>query len=155
MTVAIYMKAMVVLILTMEKEIWKMKKGLGVMLGIVIIVAMVSACSKGYETQKTVGGMKIMLTADRYPLVKGDNSMNVKVADFADKAVSDAKVDIRYYMPAMPGMAPMEYSTQAAAKGSSYAFGANIAMEGGWKVDVTVTSPGKAPITATFNVDAR
>ncbi len=58
-------------------------------------------------------------------------------------------------MPAMPGMAPMEFTTQAALKGSAYAFGANIPMEGGWKIDVSVKQPGREPQIVTFNVDAR
>lgn len=121
----------------------------------ITLVAVVVGCTKGYESQKTVGNLSVTLTASRYPLAKGDNSLNVKVADTGGKAVTDAKVEARYYMPAMPGMAPMEFTAQAALKGSDYAFGANIPAEGGWKIDVSVTQPGSAPQTTTFNVDVR
>ena len=132
-----------------------MKKSMLVVVGVLISMALVFGCTKGYQTEKAANDVKIALTADRYPLVKGDNALNIKVTDMAGKSVSDAAVTVRYYMPAMPGMAPMEYTAQAALKGSAYAFGANIPMEGGWKVDVTVTQPGKPAVTATFNVDAR
>lgn len=125
-----------------------------------ITVALVSAgmlfgCSKGYESQKTVDDLKITLSVDRYPLVKGDNTMSLKVADAAGKAVTDAAVNVRYFMPPMPGMAPMDFNTQAALKGDRYLFSANVPMEGGWKAEVSVVRSGKPAATATFNLDAR
>lgn len=113
------------------------------------------ACSKGYESKKSVDDVKITLSVDRYPLVKADNTLNVAVSDASGKTVSDAAVNVRYYMPPMPGMAPMEFNTQAMQKGDKYSFSANIPMEGGWKADVSVARPGKTAATATFNLDAR
>lgn len=124
------------------------------MMAFILAIAL-AACTKGYESQKTAGNFSVTLTANRYPLIIGDNSLGVKVSGSEGKAVTDAKVEARYYMPAMPGMAPMEYTTQAVLAGSAYSFGANIPMEGGWKVDVSITQPGGAPQTVTFNVDAR
>ncbi len=72
----------------------------------ITLVTVVVGCTKGYESQKTTGNLQVTLTASRYPLVKGDNSLNVKVSDTGGKAVTDAKVEARYYMPAMLGMAP-------------------------------------------------
>ena len=115
----------------------------------------VVGCTKGYETKKTAGDLTVTLSAGSYPLVKGDNTLTIKVADSSGKAVTDARVDARYYMPAMPGMAPMEFTTQAMPSGSAYAFKANIPMEGGWRVDVSVTRGDKPEPTVTFNVDAR
>ncbi len=93
--------------------------------------ALVFGCAKGYESQKTADDLTITLSAARYPLVKGDNTLTVKATDTAGKAVKDATVNVRTYMPPMPGMAPMEFTTQATLKGDHYA------------------------VTATFNVDAR
>jgi hypothetical protein len=129
-----------------------------VYLGIVITLvaaAMLFGCAKGYETQKSAGDLKIALSVERYPLIKGDNAMAVKVTDAAGKAVTDAVVNARYYMPPMVGMAPMDYNTQAVLKGERYAFTANVPMEGGWKTEVSVVRPGKPAVSATFNVDAR
>lgn len=113
------------------------------------------ACAKGYESEKRAGDLKITLSVDRYPLVKDDNTMKIKVADSSGILVSDATVNVRYYMPPMPGMAPMDYNTQAVLKGDSYAFSANIPMEGGWKTEVSVVRPGKPAATTIFNLDAR
>jgi hypothetical protein len=58
-------------------------------------------------------------------------------------------------MPPMPGMAPMSSKPGLVLKGDTYRFKANPAMEGTWKTEVKVTRPGKSPVTATFNLDAR
>ncbi len=126
-----------------------------VILSVVLAFAVAAGCSKGYVSEKNVGGMTITLKADRYPLVKGDNTLSLKIADQSGKAVTDAKVDVRFYMPPMPGMAPMDSTTQAMTHGDMYMATVNAGMEGGWKADVTVTQPGKQPVSSTYNLDAR
>ncbi len=121
----------------------------------VFTAAVVLGCSKGYESRKTVDDLTITLGASRYPLVKGDNSLHVKLADTTGKAVPGAQVGVRFYMPPMPGMAPMELSTQGAFTEHVYLFSVNIPVEGGWKAEVSVTRPGKPAATATFNLDVR
>jgi len=111
--------------------------------------------SWGYETQKTTDGLTIMISAGSYPLVNGDNALMAKVTDGSGKPVKDAKVTVRFFMPAMPGMAPMSSTTEAVLKGDVYRFMANVAMEGTWKAEVSVARPGKTPAKATFNLDAR
>jgi len=130
-------------------------KKLVFVLSVVLSLAVVAGCSKGYVSEKNVGGMTMTLKAERYPLVKGDNTITLKVADQSGNAVTDAKVDIRFYMPPMPGMAPMDSTTQAMLHGDMYMATVNAAMEGGWKADVTVTQPGKQPVNSTYNLDAR
>jgi len=134
-----------------------MKKQVLVVLVVVLFAAVLGgwSWSKGYEAQRNASGLNITLTADRYPLVKGDNNLSLKVKDSLGKAVTDAKVDVRFFMPPMPGMAPMEDRVQPQLKGNEYIFTVSVAMEGGWKIEATVTQPGKAPATASFNVDAR
>jgi len=121
----------------------------------VLTVMVVFGCTKGYETKKSAGDLSVILSAGSYPLVKGDNSLTVKITDGAGKPLTDAKVVIRYYMPPMPGMAPMEYQTQAMPSGDAYKFTANIPMEGGWRVDVSAARGDSQFPTTTFNVDAR
>ena len=61
-------------------------------------------CSKGHESTKSAGDLTITLSVARYPLVKSDNTLTVKVTDAAGAAVTDGAVNVRYYMPPMPGM---------------------------------------------------
>lgn len=112
-------------------------------------------CARGYESQKNAGDLKITLSVERYPLVKGDNALAVKVSDASGNPVRDASVTVHYYMPPMPGMAPMDFNAQAVLKGDAYVFSANVPMEGGWKADVSVARQGKPTSSATFNLDAR
>ncbi len=121
----------------------------------VFTAALASGCSTGYESEKTVDDLKVTLGAARYPLVKGDNALRVKLADTAGKPVPGAQVSVRLYMPPMPGMAPMEINTQGAFKEHVYIFSVNLPAEGGWKAEVSVMRPGKPVATATFNLDVR
>ncbi len=133
-----------------------MKKRIMMLFLIAVTAALtVSGCTKGYQTQKTAGDLTVTLSAGSYPLILGDNAITIKIADASGKAVTDAKVGVRYYMPPMPGMAPMEYTVEGTPKGDGYGFTANIAMEGGWRVDVNVVRGDKPSPTVTFNVDAR
>jgi uncharacterized GH25 family protein len=132
-----------------------MKKVLIGFAAIAIAGLVLFGCSKGYEKKTVAGDLTITLSIDRYPLVKGDNMLSVKAVDASGKPVTDATVSVHYFMPAMPGMAPMDFNTQAVLKGDQYVFSANVPMEGGWKTEVSVARPGKPAATATFNIDAR
>jgi nitrogen fixation protein FixH len=111
--------------------------------------------SKGYESQKSAGNNTVTLRAEKYPLIKGDNSISVEITDQAKKPVANAGVKVRYYMPPMPGMAPMAYDVQPVKKGDAHIFSANIPMEGVWKLEVSVVDAGGAESSAIFNLDAR
>ena len=106
--------------------------------------------AKGYENKKAAGKYQVTLKVGSYPLVKGNNTVAVEVADKAGNPVTNAKVSVRYYMPAMPGMAPMSYTAQPVLKGREYGLTADIPMEGGWRFEVSVGDD-----SATFNLDAR
>lgn len=122
---------------------------------VVFAIIIGAGCTKGYRAEKVVDDLKITLSLGSGSLVKGDNTITLTVTDSAGRPVSDATVGVRYYMPPMPGMAPMDYMTQPMRKGDAYLVTANISMEGGWKVEVSVARPGKPTAMATFNLDAR
>lgn len=134
-----------------------MRKRIMILAAMVLVAAVLTgfSFSKGYESSKTREGYAITLKAAKYPLVKGDNEMTVLVADGSGKAVSGAAVEVRYYMPPMPGMAPMDYRVKAAPKGGEYVFLVNIPMEGGWRIEVSVTPASGKAVSAIFNLDAR
>jgi hypothetical protein len=124
---------------------------------VAVVAALVLAVgtSWGYESQKTTGDVTITLSVGSYPLVGGDNDVSVKVTDASGKAVTDAKVSVRFYMPAMPGMAPMTSRPKVSLSGDTYKFKADVAMEGTWKTEIKVKRKGKPSATAVFNLDAR
>ena len=122
---------------------------------VIMTLVLAIGTSWGYETQKTTGGLTLTLSVGSYPLVKGNNELSVKVTDGSGKAVTDAKVKVRFFMPPMPGMAPMSSKTEAVLKGDVYRFSANADMEGTWKTEIVIERPGKSAVTAIFNLDAR
>ncbi|MGW8322951.1 MAG: FixH family protein, partial [Thermodesulfobacteriota bacterium] len=68
--------------------------------------------------------------------------------------ITDARVMVNYYMPPMPRMAPMNYTTRAKWKGESYNATMRFIMAGPWIIRVLATHEGKRAV-AKFNVDAQ
>ncbi len=132
-----------------------MKRHPSVVLIAAIAITMLFGCTKGYESRKSADDLSVTLSVERYPLVKGDNALTVKVKDASGKAVTDGTVTVHYFMPSMPGMTPMDYNTQAVLKDDAYVFSANIPMEGGWKAEISVARPGRPVAAVMFNIDAR
>jgi len=113
-----------------------------------------AAYAKDYEVKKKAGEYEVKVRIDRNPPVVGVNQIKVEVKDASGKYISDAKVKIEYSMPPMPGMAPMNYKTDAQLKGSEYIAKLNFSMAGPWDVVIRITSGGRTS-SIKFNVDIR
>lgn len=111
------------------------------------------AYAKDYEVTKKAGEYDVVVKIDKNPPVVGDNNVTVEVKDASGKYVADAKVKVEYSMPAMPGMPPMNYKTDAEVKGNEYKAKMNLSMAGSWNVTVKITKGGKTS-SIKFNVDA-
>ena len=129
-----------------------MKKVLLSVFAVVMVFGIASA--KDYEVKKKAGDYDVEAKIDRNPPVVGDNHITVEVKDAAGKYVTDAKVVVDYSMPAMPGMPPMNYKTDAELKGNAYKATMNLSMSGPWNIAIKVTKAGRTS-TAKFNIDAR
>ena len=129
-----------------------MKKFAAVM--IVLFLAAGAAFAKGYEVQKKAGEYDVKVAIDKNPPVTGDNEVTVAVKDSEGKSVTDAKVVVDYSMPAMPGMPPMNYKTDAVAKGDVYLATMNLSMAGPWNIAVKITRGGKTS-SLKFTIDAK
>lgn len=113
-----------------------------------------TALAKDYEVKKKAGPYDVAVSIDKNPPVVGDNGIAVKVRDAAGKEVTDATVRIDYSMPAMPGMPPMNYKTDAALSGKEYKASMNLSMAGPWNIAVKVKREGKTA-TMKFSIDVR
>lgn len=129
-----------------------MKKMFAWVLSILILAA--AAEAKELEMKKKAGELDVKLTLKQNPPVVGENDLTVEIKDPAGKPVTDAKVVINYSMPAMPGMPPMNYKTDATLHGDRYQGRMNLSMAGPWNIEVKITRAGKA-VSAKFNVDAK
>ena len=123
---------------------------------ILLIMAVVLIAGVAYakdEYKKKAGDYNVTITLDRSPSV-GQNDVTINIKDAKGKDVTDADVVVEYSMPAMPGMAPMNYKTKAVQKGGSYQARMNLSMAGPWTVNTKITKGGKAQ-SAKINIDAR
>lgn len=129
-----------------------MKKFL--LISLVILLSTGLAFAKGYEVKKKAGEYNVEVTMDRNPPAQGKNNLEVAVKDASGKNVTDAKVLVEYGMPAMPGMHPMNYKTDARIDGSVYKAVLDISMSGPWYVNLKINRAGKWTNTK-FTFDAR
>ena len=112
------------------------------------------AFARGYEVKKKAGEFEAEVRIDRSPPVVGDNQIEIEVKDGSGKTITDAKVLVNYYMPPMPRMAPMNYTTDAKLKGEKYRAKMNFIMSGPWIIAIKMNVGGKMS-TAKFNVNAQ
>ena len=112
------------------------------------------AFARGYEVKKMAGEYEAEVRIDRSPAVVGDNHIEIGVKDARGKPVTDAKILVNYYMPPMPRMAPMNYTTDAKLKGEKYSAKMNFIMSGPWIIAIKMNIGGKVS-TAKFNVNAQ
>ncbi len=117
-----------------------------------VMVALTDA--RGIEVKKWAGELEAGMRIDRSPPVLGDNHIEIELKDSAGKTVTDSKILVNYYMPPMPRMAPMNYTTDAQLRGDKYRAKMNLIMAGPWIIAVKITHGGKTS-TAKFNVNAQ
>lgn len=113
-----------------------------------------TAHGKYLELKKKVGDFEVKAVLKQNPPIVGNNDITVQIKDSSGKAVTDAKVVVNYSMPAMPGMPPMNYKSDAMLQGDQYHARMNFSMAGPWNIEVKVTRTGKT-VSAKFNVDAK
>ena len=85
---------------------------------------------------------------------EGTNKLQIGVTDSASRPVKDAKVDIEYFMPSLPGKPPMmDYHAPAKPSGEGYLTTLNLTMKGQWKATISVARPeGTERMTFDFVV---
>lgn len=112
------------------------------------------AYGKSYEVKKAAGPYNVVVSMDKNPPALGVNGMQIVIRDANRQVVKDAKVVVAYGMPAMPGMAPMSYKTDAVLDGDVYKAVIKISMGGPWQVTVKITRQETvASMKFTFDVN--
>ena len=92
------------------------------------------------------------ITAQK-PLSTGSNKVVVELKK-AGKAITDAKVTLKAFMPAMTGMPAMSSKVEAQNLGDGkYAATLNLAMSGTWQLHIFITpkTGKKSRIKTTLN----
>jgi hypothetical protein len=123
-------------------------------IGLVCLVFAGIAYARDYEVTKKVGQYTVEAAIDRNPPVVGNNNIRVGIKDETGKQVTDAQVRVEYSMPAMPGMPPMNYKTDAQLQGNVYKAVMNLSMAGPWNITVKFRKDDKIR-SMKFNIDVR
>ncbi|WP_353662742.1 FixH family protein [Hydrogenimonas sp. SS33] len=108
-----------------------------------VFVAMVAAAmtlhAAAFQKEVKYRSMKVEMASNK-PLTTGTNHLKLKVIK-SGKPLADAKVALKIFMPAMPGMPYMETKTVAKPAGNgTYEATFNAAMAGTWQVHIFVTT---------------
>ena len=82
-------------------------------------------------------GYDVTLTSDK-SLVVGDNIFFVTLSKDG-KALKNAKVKAKFFMPEMPGMPYMEYVGKAKLVDGKYKMSINLSMSGTWQLHIFIT----------------
>ena len=91
--------------------------------------------SAAFEKVAKSRSAKVLLTSEK-PLTTGNNDVNIVI----DKKYADAKVSIKVFMPAMPGMPHMENKGDAKYLGNgNYEVKVNFSMGGTWQIHIFTT----------------
>jgi len=105
-------------------------------------VACNDSVSEGFSKTGKAGSLNVTYSSTK-PLVIGDNTIEVKITENG-KAVTDAtKVELKIFMPEMPGMPYMENTKLLAPKNDGYSGNVNFSMGGTWQVKIFIEKNGK------------
>ncbi len=92
-----------------------------------------------FEKRAKYRTLKVLITSDK-PLAVGNNRLHLKVIKSA-QPLDRAKVALKIFMPAMPGMPYMESKAIAKPVGTgTYDATVNLPMAGTWQVHIFVTT---------------
>jgi len=97
--------------------------------------------SKGFTKSGKAGSLNVTYSSAK-PLVVGDNTIDVSITE-GGKAVTGAKVELKVFMPEMPGMPYMDEVKTMGASGDNYSGNVNFSMGGTWQVKIFVEKDGK------------
>ena len=106
-----------------------MKKLFKTLLALLITVGFLNA--EPLEQMGQKDGYDVKLTSEK-PLIVGNNEIFVELSKDG-KAVTTAKVKVKFFMPEMPGMPYMEFEDKAELVDGKYKMNANLSMGGTWQ----------------------
>ena len=131
-----------------------MKRIIVILAAMALLLTIGLANAKDYEITKKSGDYTVQIKMDKNPPITGENKMDITIKDTTGKNITDATVGLDYGMPAMPGMAPMNYKATTVLKGESYLATINFSMAGPQFINIKITRGGKSQLVK-LNVDVK
>jgi len=108
--------------------------------------------AKDHELKKKTGGYDVLLKFQKSTFSVGDNPVSIEIMGTSGHQVSDAKVELYYFMPSMPAM---NYTAGARLEKNRYNATVSPTMGGDWKLDLKFTRPGGKTRKVTFSFKAK
>jgi hypothetical protein len=119
-----------------------MKVVLVLTLGLFFVACNDESSSDGFTKSGKAGNLAVTYSSAK-PLVVGDNTIDIKITDNG-KAITDAtKVELKVFMPEMPGMPYMENIKLMKPTLGGYSGNINFSMGGTWQVKIFIERDGK------------
>lgn len=107
-----------------------------------ILISMVFAAlsfGAAWEQSTSVQNVKAVISSEK-PLVVGNNTLLLNLNQ-QNAPIENAQVEVKAFMPSMPGMPAMESKGKAAAQGHGvYKTSVNLDMGGTWQFHIFVTT---------------
>src|SRR5208283_4986718 len=103
------------------------------LIALIVFLTATFAYAKDYEVKGKAGSYTVDVGFDKNPPVKGQNRIEIGIADTALKPVRGATVVVNYLMPSLPGRPPMmEYKTTAVPEEKKYKAVVDLSVSGEW-----------------------
>jgi hypothetical protein len=118
------------------------------------MIFVTSAHGKDFTVKRTVQGYAMDVTINQNPPILGKNEIRVEIKDLHGNPVTESPVTVNYFMPPMPGMAPMNYTVTASLAGPAHKATMDLIMQGPWNIVVRSNIAGKL-IRMTVLIDVR
>jgi len=104
-----------------------------------VMLAFTSLQAAAFEKMVKHRNIKVEMVSEK-PLTTGMNRIELHLFK-RSTPIKDAKVAVKFFMPAMPGMPYMEYKTEAKPIGNGvYEATFNASMGGTWQVHIFITT---------------
>lgn len=92
-----------------------------------------------WEQSTSAQNVKAVVSSEK-PLVVGSNALSVNLNQL-NTPIENAAVEVKAFMPSMPGMPAMESKSKAVAQGHGvYKTSVNLDMAGTWQFHIFVTT---------------
>lgn len=95
----------------------------------------------GFYDKGTTKGIDVEIVSNK-TLIEGNNHIFIKLSKDG-KAITNAKLRAKFFMPEMPGMPYMEYIDYGKVDGDKYKTMINFSMSGTWQYHVEFKIKGK------------
>jgi hypothetical protein len=129
-----------------------MRRGLLIVVLLLLLVG--SSWAQAFDTSAASESYTAKVTFLGGQPVKGSNRVRIDIVDTSSRLVEDARVEVEYLMPSLPGKPPMmDYRTSTRKAKSGYETTLKLDMTGEWKIVLSITRANRAEkITMGFVV---